>query len=145
MIKLILQHERCSGFVWYRRIEQDFIDQWQMICKIETEQWHCEWRGLRLLPSPPTACAGWERIWWENSGLLCKTEKCLHAAWLFLQCSAVTLVQSVCAHAGNDLTQKLSVKKQHRLRSQSPQSGSSTPEYLNTVLGTRADAGLKHR
>lgn len=31
------------------------------------------------------------------SELLCKTEKCLHAAWLFLQCSAVTLAQfSLC-------------------------------------------------
>lgn len=44
-------------------------------------------------------------------------------------------VQSVCAHAGDDLTQKLLVKKQRRLGSHSPQCGSSTPGYLSTVLG----------
>lgn len=59
---------------------------------------------------------------------------CCMAFFIVLSCHTCS-VQSVCAHAGNDLTQKLLVKKQHRLRSQSPQSGSSTPECLNTVLG----------
>lgn len=107
-----------------------------MICRIETEQWHCEWRGLRLLPSPPTACAVWDNLvreFWlalQNR----KTSSCCMAFFTLLSCHTCS-VQSVCAHAGNDLTQKLLVKKQHRLGSQSPQSGSSTPDYLSTVLG----------
>lgn len=107
-----------------------------MICKIEAEQWHCEWRGLRLLPSPPTACAEWEnmvREFWlalQNR----KMSSCCMAFFTVLSCHTCS-VQSVCAHAGNDLTQKLPVKKQHRLRSQSPQSGFSTPEHLNTAFG----------
>lgn len=133
MIKLILQHGWCSVFVLYRRIEQDFLDQWQMICKIETEQWHCEWRGLRLLPSPPTACAVWEnmvREFWlvlQNR----KMSSCCMAFFTVLSCHTC----SACAHAGSDLMQKLPVKKQHRLRSQSLQCGSSTPEHPSTVLG----------
>lgn len=63
-----------------------------------------------------------------------KTSSCCMAFFTVLSCHTCS-VQSVCAHAGSDLTQELLVKKLHRLRSQSPQSGSSTPEHLNTVLG----------
>lgn len=63
-----------------------------------------------------------------------KISSCCMAFFTVLSCHTC-LVQSVCSHAGNDLTQKLPVKKQHRLRNQSPQSGSSTPEFLSTVLG----------
>lgn len=94
MIRLILQHGRCSGFVLYRRIEQDFIDQWQMICKIETEQWHCEWRGLRLLPSPPTACAGWENMVCLGYSAKQKNVFMLHGFFYSAQLSH--LLSSVC-------------------------------------------------
>lgn len=64
-----------------------------------------------------------------------KMSSCCMAFFTVLSCHTCS-VQSVCAHARNDLTQKLLVKKQHKLGSQSPpQCGSSTPEYLSTVLG----------
>lgn len=76
-----------------------------------------------------------ERIWcvWvtlQNR----KMSSCCMAFFTVLSCHTCS-VQSMCAHAGDDLTQKLLVKKQHRLGSHSPQCGSSTPGYLSTVLG----------
>lgn len=63
-----------------------------------------------------------------------KMSSCCMAFFTVLSCHTCS-VQFVCSHAGNDLTQKLPVRKQQGVRSQSPQSGSFTPDHLSTVLG----------
>lgn len=122
-----------------------FRDQWQMICKIETEQWHCEWRGLRLLPSPPTACAGWEnmvREFWlalQNR----KMSSCCMAFFYSAQLSH--LFSSVCVFSCREwFNTETASKETAQAEKPKPQSGSSTPEFLSRGSGTRADADLAH-
>lgn len=77
------------------------MGKWQMICEIGTEQWHSEkWCVLRLLPSPPTACTGWENM----ACLTCSAKQtnvfALHVGFFYsAQLSHLLNSACVCSHS----------------------------------------------